>query len=332
MGHRRTHAPRRGSLAFRPRVRAKSIVARIRSWPEIEGPPKLLAFAGYKVGMTHVVMIEDWPNAPLYGREVIRPVTIIETPPLFVCAIRAYERTSYGLKTFSEAWCENPPKDLERVFTVPEKFNMDDGISEIESSLDGVSELRLIVCCQPRKAGIHKKKPEVFEVKIGGGSIKEQFEYARKLLGNEISITDVFSEGQYVDVIAVTKGKGFQGVIKRHGVKILPRWHKHRKGHRRIGSIGPAHPGVMWTIPRAGQLGFHQRTEYNKRILKIGGSGEEINPRGGFPHYGIIRSQYVLLEGSVPGPPKRLIKMRYPIRPPSNAPTTKPKIVYMYVR
>ncbi len=331
MGHRRTHAPRRGSLGFRPRVRARSIVARIRSWPTVEGSPRLLAFAGYKVGMTHAVVIEDWPNTPLYGREVIKPVSIIETPPIFVCAIRSYEKTPYGMKTLSEAWCNSPPKDLERVFTLPEKFDVDKSLLEIENSLNKISEFRLIVCCQPRKAGIHKKKPEVFEIKIGGGSIEEQYEYAKKLLGNEVNIKDVFSEGQFVDVISITKGKGFQGVVKRHGVKILPRWHKHRKGYRRIGSIGPAHPGVMWTIPRAGQLGFHQRTEYNKRILKIGENGDEINPKGGFPHYGIIRSQYILLEGSVPGPPKRLIKLRYPIRPPINAPSTKPKIIYVHV-
>ncbi|MCS7386561.1 MAG: 50S ribosomal protein L3 [archaeon GB-1867-005] len=331
MGHRRTNAPRRGSLGFRPRVRAASIVARIRSWPEVEEGPRLLAFAGYKVGMTHAVVVEDWPKAPLYGREVIKPVSIVETPPLYVCAVRAYKRTYDGLKALSEAWVEVPPKPLERVFTVPEKFNVDSALRRIESKLNEVSEFRLIVACQPQKAGIRKKKPEVFEVKIGGGSTEEQFEYAKKLLGSEVSIKDVFSEGQYVDVISVTKGKGFQGVIKRFGVKILPRWHKHRKGHRRIGSIGPAHPGVMWTIPRAGQLGFHQRTEYNKRILKIGESGDEITPKGGFMHYGLIRGQYVVLEGSVPGPTKRLIKLRYPIRPPENAPKTRPRVVYIHV-
>lgn len=331
MGHRRTNAPRRGSLGFRPRVRAKSIVARIRSWPEVEGETRPLAFAGYKVAMTHAVVIEDWPRTPLYGKEVIKPVTIIEVPPLYVCAVRAYSKTFNGLKSVGEVWVESPPRDLERVFTVPEKFNFDSALEKLKSSLDRISDLRFIVCCQPRKAGIRKKKPEVFEVKIGGGSIEERFNFALKFIGKELSIRDVFDEGQFVDVISVSKGKGFQGVVKRFGVKIMPRWHKHRKGHRRIGSIGPAHPGTMWTIPRAGQLGFHQRTEYNKRILKIGDSGDEITPKGGFPHYGVVRSGYVVVEGSIPGSPKRLVKLRYPIRPPLNAPKTKPRVLYVHV-
>ena len=73
----------------------------------------------------------------------------------------------------------------------------------------------------------------------------------------------------------------------------------------------------MFTIPRAGQMGFHQRTEYNKRILKIGENGSEITPEGGFPHYGVVRNEFVLVSGSVPGSVKRLIRMRDAIRPPA---------------
>jgi len=331
MGHRRVNAPRRGSLGFRPRARAKSIVARIRSWPKIEKGPRLLGFAGYKVGMTHAVLVEDWPGTPMYGREVVKPVTIIETPPLFVGALRAYIKSPYGLKVFSEAWSPTVPKDFGRVFTIPEKFDFESSIEKIASNIDDLSELRLIVACQPRKAGIGKKTPEIFEVKIDGGDLREQFEYARKIVGSEIDVADVFREGEFIDVISVTRGRGFQGVIKRFGVKIKPRWHKHRKGARKIGSISPAHPGVMWTIPRAGQLGFHQRTEYNKRILKIGDGGDEINPKGGFKHYGLVRSRYIILEGSVPAPVKRLVKLRYSIRPPLNAPEGKPKLIYVHI-
>ena len=139
-------------------------------------------------------------------------------------------------------------------------------------------------------------------------------------------------------MISITKGKGFQGVIKRFGVKEMPRWHKHRKGSRRIGSVGPQKPAIMFTTPFPGQLGFHQRTEYNKRILKIGDltdekrrASDDINPAGGWPHYGLIRSMYVLLEGTVPGPPKRLVKMRFAIRPRKEV-REKPEIVYISTR
>ncbi|HDI53041.1 MAG TPA: 50S ribosomal protein L3, partial [Candidatus Bathyarchaeota archaeon] len=47
----RTRAPRRGSMAYSPRKRAKSIAGRIRFWPEVEEGPRLLGFAGYKAGM-----------------------------------------------------------------------------------------------------------------------------------------------------------------------------------------------------------------------------------------------------------------------------------------
>lgn len=81
-----------------------------------------------------------------------------------------------------------------------------------------------------------------------------------------------------MDVLAITKGKGFQGPVKRWGVKILPR--KSRKTKRGVAVIGPWHPTrVLYTVPRAGQMGYFQRTEYNKRILKIGADGKEITPR-----------------------------------------------------
>ncbi|MGC8836215.1 MAG: 50S ribosomal protein L3, partial [Infirmifilum sp.] len=122
--------------------------------------------------------------------------------------------------------------------------------------------------------------------------------------------------------------KGFQGVVKRYGVKEMPRWHKHRKGHRRIGSVGPQGPSIMFYTPFAGQTGFHQRTEYNKRIIKIGEVAKEnINPAGGWPHYGLVRTKFILIEGSVPGAIKRLVKLRYPIR--LLKPLEAPKVVYI---
>jgi large subunit ribosomal protein L3 len=66
-------------------------------------------------------------------------------------------------------------------------------------------------------------------------------------------------------------------------------------------------------------MGYHQRTEYNKRIIKIGEKGEEITPAGGFMHFGVIRNPYVLIHGTIPGPTKRLVKFRDAIRFPGGA-------------
>lgn len=312
---RRIHAPRRGSLAFYPRVRARKLIPRIRSWPEVSEGPCLLGFAAYKAGMTHVVMVESDPSSPLYGREVVKACTVLDAPPLYVCAVRAYERHPLGLRTLTECFAEDLPKGLERTIRpLPKRGG---SLEEIEANLNRVAEIRVLVCTQPRKSGLGKKKPEVFEIKIGGGEVKGQFEYAKSILGKEVKVTEVFKDGQYVDVISITKGKGFEGVVKRFGVKIMPRWHKHRKGYRKVGAISPQHPSMMFTIPRPGQLGFQQRTEFNKRLLKVGSDPSEVQVKGGFVGYGVVRGDYLLIEGSIPGPRGRLVKLRLPVRGPT---------------
>lgn len=329
MGHRKKHAPKRGSLAYLPRKRAKHILARIRYWPEIEADaPKLLGFMGYKAGMTHVFIVEDRKRSPDYGKEVIHPATILETPPMLISAIRAYTKTPYGLKTLTEAWMKDPPEDLERILTLPEDFNTEESLKKIEENLEKVAKIRVIAATQPKQASVPKKRPDVAEIEIGGGTVQQQLEYAKSLLGKTVSHEEVLKEGQYIDVTAVSIGKGFQGPVKRWGVRILQR--KARKTKRGIATLGPWKPAhVMYSIPRAGQMGFHQRTERNKRVLKIGTDGKEITPKGGFIRYGVIRGPYIMLDGSVPGPEKRPIKLRYPTRPPKSIPEEPPQITYV---
>jgi large subunit ribosomal protein L3 len=329
MGHRKKHAPKRGSLSYSPRKRAKRILARIRYWPKIEADtPTLLGFIGYKAGMTHLVTVEEKERSPNYGKEVTRPATIIETPPMLVCAIRAYTKNPYGLQTLTEAWMKKPPKELERNFTMPENFNTEESLKKIEENLEKVTKIRVIAVTQPKQASVPKKKPDVTEIEIGGGTIQQQFEYAKTLLGKPVPPADVLKEGQYLDAIAVTTGKGFQGPVKRWGVRILS--HKARKTKRGIATLGPWKPThVMHSVPRAGQMGFHQRTERNKCILKIGTDGKEVTPKGGFIRYGIIRGPYIILDGSIAGPEKRPIKLRYPTRQPKRVAKEPPQVTYI---
>jgi len=89
----------------------------------------------------------------------------------------------------------------------------------------------------------------------------------------------------------------------------------------------------MYTVPRAGQMGFHQRTEYNKRIMIISNTENKdynINPKGGYKHFGFVKGDYVVLKGSVPGTYRRLIKLRSQIR---NAPSkvVKPNILEVVI-
>ena len=159
-----------------------------------------------------------------------------------------------------------------------------------------------------------------------GGNSKSQFEYLKGIIGNTVKAADFFKPGSFIDTIAITKGKGFEGVITRFGVK--RKQHKSRKTVREVGVVSPWHPAtVMYTVPRAGQMGFHQRIDKNKRVLAVSnGQQNPITPSGGFPHFGDVRGDYVIVRGSVPGPIKRLVDMRLPLYPRRQKVQT-PKIV-----
>ena len=306
--------PRAGSLAFWPRKRAKRIYPRVNTWPSTE-KVKILGFAAYKAGMTHAVIIDNRKNSPTKGEEITIPVTVLDSPPLKVIGIRVYEETPDGFKVFNETWDPSASEDkqLKRKLIVG-KYKQEK-TKEIEKNLDKIKRISLIVETQPRKSGLKKKKPEIFEIEVSGKDVKEKWEYSKGLLGKEIRAKDVFKDGEFVDVIAITKGKGTQGPVKRFGIKIQPR--KAAGKRRHLGTLGSETPRkVLWTVPMAGQMGFQTRTEYNKRILRIEGNGKEITPKSGFTNYGVIKEDYILIEGSIPGPKKRLIRLRSAIRPP----------------
>jgi ribosomal protein L3 len=102
----RSRNPRKGSLAYSPRKRAKSQVPGYKSWQDLKGAPFLQAFAGYKVGMTHVVMVDDHKNSPTEGKGIVVPVTVIEVPALKVAALRAYTSGTFGPRAYAEVWAE----------------------------------------------------------------------------------------------------------------------------------------------------------------------------------------------------------------------------------
>ncbi|WP_297067773.1 50S ribosomal protein L3 [Thermococcus sp.] len=336
------HRPRRGSLAYSPRKRAKSVVPRIKTWPE-ETEVRLLGFAGYKAGMTHILMIDDRPGLTK-GKEIFMPVTVVEVPPLFIYGIRAYRQGYLGLETTTEVWAPNLSDDLKRrIKTLPKNYNEEvfqTKLGELEDLVRGgeIVEVRALVHTQPRLIRL-KKKPEVMEYAVGGRDVVAKFDYLKDIIGKEVRARDVLREGELLDVIAVTKGKGTQGPVKRWGVKI--QFHKAQRAGkgRHIGNLGPWHPTrVMWTVPLAGQMGFHHRTEFNKRLIAIGENGTlelngnkvEITPKGGFPHYGVIRSDFLVIQGTVPGVFKRIVRVRPAIRAPKKRPPVeRPQITYI---
>ncbi len=163
---------------------------------------------------------------------------------------------------------------------------------------------------------------------VNGGTIAEKVDWCHGLFEKAVPIDQVFNENQMIDAIAITRGHGTQGVVTRWGVSRLPR--KTHRGLRKVACIGAWHPArVSWTVARAGQMGYHHRTEMNKKVYKIGKKGadshkasteydvtdKEITPMGGFPHYGVVNEDYIVLKGAIPGSKKRVITLRESLFP-----------------
>jgi large subunit ribosomal protein L3 len=316
-------------MAYSPRKRASRQTPKIDHWPEISEGPKVQGFAGYKAGMTHAMMVDYRKQSTTAGQEIRIPVTVVEVPPMKVAAIRLYETTRYGLKTAGEVWAASIDEMLARRLPIPKNYEQDKAWEKVKGV--DIEDIRILAYTQPKMiSGVPKKVPELMELRIGGGTMDKRMEYAKGILGKDITFNDFAHEGAFIDVSAVTKGKGFQGAVKRWGLKLLS--HKNSKHRRMVGTLGPKRPGyVRNTAPQSGQMGYHQRTEVNKRIIKVGAKGEEINPKGGFVHYGDVRTSYVLIHGSVPGTTKRLIRLRDPIRKYGIELKEAPTLVYVSV-
>jgi large subunit ribosomal protein L3 len=307
-------------------------VPRFRSWPDDDGQPQVQGFAGYKAGMSHVVMINDQSDSPREGMEETVPVTILETPPLRAVALRAYEATPYGKKPLTEVWTDEFHDELDRVLDLPDGSVGD--AEELREAVERgeVADLRCITHTVPDAVpSVPKKQPDVMETRVGGGSRADRLDHALELIedGGAHAATDVFRAGEYADVAGVTKGKGTQGPVKRWGVQKRKGKHKRQGWRRRIGNLGPWNPSrVRSTVPQQGQTGYHQRTELNKRLIAVGDDPEAVNVDGGFVNYGEVAGDYVLVKGSVPGPEKRLVRLRQAVRP-KDQPRLDPEVRYV---
>lgn len=265
------HRPRRGSLAFSPRKRARSETCRIKR-DELAAGRKLQGFAGYKAGMTHLVLMDNAPHSQTKGMQISVPATIIEVPTMKVEALRLYKATSYGKKAVTEVWAAGETgntADLDKIADIIKSSDRDLGM-----------DLSIIVSTSPELvSGLPKKKHELMEIKMSG-EIEKDLEYAQEVFGKEVRIEDIFKEGDFVDVTALTRGKGTQGPVKRWGVMIQNAKARRSGRGRHVGCIGGWTPRrVRWKIPQMGQTGYQQRTEYNKRVLKIGGEWRGDNAK-----------------------------------------------------
>lgn len=310
--------PRRATLMLK-RARADSEIPRIRNWP---AKPGILGFAAYKAGITHAIITDSNKKSRTSGKEVTIPVTVLECPPLFVAGFRGYQATPYGFKVAGEVWADKLPKHIGRSIRIRQKGTSADQLKKLEKVTGTLAFIRLITSTQPDLvSGLPKKAPDIMEQAIGG-SVADQMAKAKDALGKELPIADVFKTGETVDAFAISKGKGFQGVIKRFGAKMQKRKTEHTREIACIGSKTPSK--VSPRTPMAGQMGYQQRFSLDHMIVKF---SEPITPKGGWPNYGVCNNNCVLIRGSVPGPVNRLIRLRKSIRKDLNF--DAPEISYL---
>jgi len=357
MSHRKFEAPRRGNIGFLPRKRTKKHHGKIRKFPRDEPvkEPHLTAFIGYKAGMTHVVRDVDRPGSTLHKKEIVDAVTIIETPPMVVVGVVGYIKTPTGLRTLNTVWGGHLSNDFKRrfyknwyraskmAFSKTSQRTAEDKETTINRELEKMRKyaavIRVIAHSQIQLLNLRQKKAHVMEIQINGGSISDKVNFAKDLLEHEIDVERVFAKNEMIDTIGVTKGKGFEGVVQRWGVRKLPR--KTHKGLRKVACIGAWHPpNVRFSVPRAGQHGYYHRTEINKKIFRIGKKGDpetgttsfditkkDINPLGGFPHYGMVKNDFLMIRGCCPGVRKRCLTLRKSLLPQTKKVATEDVIL-----
>lgn len=291
------NAPRKGSLQFWPRKRASKFLPRV-NWNVIDSGKNLKGFICYKAGMTSVSVKDNTPNSMTKGKKIVIPATILECPPMKIYSARFYK----NCRVKTEVLAENFEKELKRKIKLPK--NKGKKIDEIKD----FDDLKLICYSLVKKTNI-KKTPDLTEIGLSGG-LEEKIAFTKENIGKEITLAGIFERGQLIDLRGLTKGKGFQGPVKRFGITL--RSHKSEKGVRKVGSIGPWHPTrVTFRVPMAGQLGMFSRVIYNNKIIDIGKAEEA--PQG-IKNFGNVLGDYILVRGSVQGSVKRVLIATSPMR------------------
>jgi len=306
----------------------------------------------YKAGMTHIMREVNKPGSKLNKKEVVEAVTILEAPPMVAVGLVGYVETPRGLRTLTTVWAKHLSETVKRVFyrnwyrSKKKAFDRyaqrvaDESNKDIEQEIARMKKycqvIRLICHTDMNKLKLRQKKAHLCEIQINGGDAAAKVAWGYELFERYVPVDTVFSQNEMVDAIAITKGRGYEGVITRWGVRRLPR--KTHRGLRKVACIGAWHPArVKYSVARAGQNGYHHRTEQNKKIFRLGKAArphgsdgklldptafnanastetdltvKSITPLGGFPHYGEVNEDYVMVKGCVPGVKKRVVTLR----------------------
>lgn len=312
-------SPRKGSLQFWPRKRARKFLPRV-NWDAIKTDSKqgLKGFIGYKAGMVSLHVKDDTEHSMTKGKRIVVPATIIECPPAKIFSIRLYKNGNIAKEILSDSI----EKEMKKKLKLPKRK------IETKINYEDYDDIRVIIYTQTKKTNI-KKTPDLSEIGLKG-SVEDKIKFVQENLGKEISILNVFNKEEMIDVRGLTKGKGLQGPVKRFGIALKS--HKSEKGRRRPGSLGPWHPArVTFRVPMAGQLGMFTRVTYNSKILSLGKIGDvnsefEKNFKN-IKNYGDVKTHYIIIKGSVQGPSKRQILLTSALRPTKKTQKKKYEII-----
>ena len=221
------------------------------------------AILATKVGMTQIFNADG----------VLVPVTVLQAGPCVVTQIKTVDNDGYS--------------------AVQVGF-VDKKEKTVNKDANGKKEIR-------NRHGVNKAQMGHFaKAGVSGKRFVREFKFENAdeyKLADEIK-ADIFAEGDKVDVTAISKGKGFQGAIKRHGQHTGPKTHG-SKYHRHAGSNGMASDPskVMKGKKMPGQMGHVQITIQNLEVVKID-----------------AENNVILVKGSVPGPKKSLVTLKAAVK------------------
>jgi len=304
--------------------------------------------------MTHIVRSVDKVGSKLHKKETVEAVTIIETPPMTAVGIVGYIETPHGLRSITTVWAAHLQNQVLRRFyknwyrSKRKAFTKHNAGGQANVNRDRelarmkkyCKVIRVLAHSDVSVLPIPSKKAHLMEIQVNGGSVEDKVNFAYGLLEQSIPVSKVFSQDDMIDVIGITKGKGYEGVTTRWGTTRLPR--KTHKGLRKVACIGAWHPAnVKYTVARSGQNGYHHRTQINKKIYRIAApeidengnlklddkqkpivnrsaatefdltdKDKGITPMGGFPHYGVVKNDWVMIKGNCVGTVKRCLTLR----------------------
>ena len=294
-------SPRKGSLQFWPRKRAKKFLPRVNytTLTNVNSKGKLVGFIAYKAGMKSAIVKDETENSMTKGKRIAVPVTILECPNMKIFSVRLYQ---YGIVRKEMIVDENvkaDAKDLRRKLKVPKTA----GRSLENIKTEDYDNVSVIVYSKVKDANL-KKTPDLSEIAVNGTSVDEKLSWVKENKNKEISVMDVIGKGDLIDTRGLTKGKGLVGPVKRFGITLKS--HKSEKGRRKPGSLGPWHPArTTFMAPMAGQLGMFSRVVYNNKVIDVVKGSEK--PILGIKNYGDVKTNYIIVRGSVQGATKRQI-------------------------